>query len=46
MFNQAKVIPRNGINGVSSDSILANNGVLYKIDAVLNPDSLVEPISI
>jgi uncharacterized surface protein with fasciclin (FAS1) repeats len=32
MFNQATV--------VSSDSILANNGVLYKIDAVLNPDSV------
>jgi uncharacterized surface protein with fasciclin (FAS1) repeats len=32
MFNQANV--------VSSDSILVNNGVLYKIDAVLNPNSL------
>jgi transforming growth factor-beta-induced protein len=32
MFNQATV--------VSSDSILANNGVLYKIDAVLNPNSV------
>jgi transforming growth factor-beta-induced protein len=31
MFNQATV--------VSSDSILANNGVFYKIDAVLNPNS-------
>jgi transforming growth factor-beta-induced protein len=40
MFNKANVVPRNGINGVSSDSILANNGVLLKIDAVLNPDSL------
>jgi uncharacterized surface protein with fasciclin (FAS1) repeats len=30
MFNQATV--------VSSDSILTNNGVFYKIDAVLNPD--------
>jgi uncharacterized surface protein with fasciclin (FAS1) repeats len=33
MFNQASV--------VSSGSILANNGALYKIDAVLNPDSVV-----
>jgi uncharacterized surface protein with fasciclin (FAS1) repeats len=32
MFNQATV--------VSSGSILANNGALYKIDAVLNPESL------
>jgi uncharacterized surface protein with fasciclin (FAS1) repeats len=32
MFNQATV--------VSSDSILANNGILYKIDAVLNPNSV------
>jgi uncharacterized surface protein with fasciclin (FAS1) repeats len=31
-FNQANV--------VSSDSILANNGVLYRIDSVLNPNSL------
>jgi uncharacterized surface protein with fasciclin (FAS1) repeats len=40
MFNQANVVPRNGINGASSDSILAKNGVLYKIDSVLNPNSL------
>jgi transforming growth factor-beta-induced protein len=39
MFNQANVVPRNGVNGVASDSIFTNNGVLLKIDAVLNPDS-------
>jgi uncharacterized surface protein with fasciclin (FAS1) repeats len=32
IFNQATV--------VASDSILTNNGVFYKIDAVLNPDSV------
>jgi transforming growth factor-beta-induced protein len=32
-FNQATVVSSD-----SRDSILANNGVLYKIDAVLNPD--------
>jgi uncharacterized surface protein with fasciclin (FAS1) repeats len=40
MFNQANVVRRNGVNGVASDSMLANNGVLLKIDAVMNPDSL------
>jgi transforming growth factor-beta-induced protein len=37
MFNQATVVSSDTI---SSDIILANNGVLYKIDAVLNPNSV------
>jgi hypothetical protein len=32
MFNQATV--------VSSGSLLINNGAFYKVDAVLNPESL------